>query len=330
MSSLATPVMSNITAAESVCWTSLRGKYMFTAIVHIHLNAVTEHTGLVTFIGSNTCESNVGIVAVHFTSCLVLHASCSNDATYRLCTDVQAKVVQSSADLTQLANIYIPAVLKHTPGGGPLLLAGVGMCTMLARELSLLLPQHRCQVKLLIAAESIPVSLAKQAVDNVHSSASVSGEMLQTWCAMHQLIAATARPPPFSQPSITEVIRKLRSLHSYEQQLDYISTFCPAGKTALQWDTEVDAVLARVLHMRQLLLAYQPNGNTGHSTLVLRCESKAEARGRLDTADVQQVADDSWETIAHALLPASACSIAAGTSGPRSAEVVESLLCSML
>lgn len=244
-------------------------------------------------------------------------------------TVVQAKVVQSTADLTQLASLYLPTVLKHCPEG-PLQLAGVGMTTMLAAELSIQLQQHRCQVRGLIAAESVPVSLAKQAVAGAYDTADVSGEMLQTWCAMQQLITAAARPPPFSHPPIEEVIRRLHSLHSYEQQLDYISTFCPGDKTALQWDTDVDTMLGRMLHMRQLLLAYQPRSRPRHQTVLVqwgRTAGKVEDAG---VADVQRMADDCWEAVAAELLPATACSIVVGSSGCRAAEIVESMLDTMV
>ena len=212
-----------------------------------------------------------------------------------------------------------------------MLLAGIGVCTMLAHELSNQLQHLGCQVRLLIAAESVPVSLAKRAVGAVSSgSDGVSGEMLQIWSALYQLIAAAPRPQPFSQPPLGEVIRKLHSLPSYEQQLDYVSTFCPADKTALQWDTEVDAVLARVLHMRQLLLAYQPPGSGERHTVVMYFGDGENEVGEMQMADVQRIADDSWEAVALALRPATVCSIAAGSSGVRAAEKVEALLGCML
>ena len=212
-----------------------------------------------------------------------------------------------------------------------MLLAGIGMCTMLAHELSNQLQHHGCQVRLLIAAESVPVGLAKQAVGAANTgSDGFSGEMLQIWCALYQLIAAAPRPPPFSQPPLGEVVRKLHSLPSYEQQLDYVSTFCPADKTALQWDTEVDAVLARVLHMRQLLLAHQPQGSGERHTVVIHFGDGENKVGEMQMADVQHIADDSWEAVALALRPATVCSIAAGSSGARAAEKVEALLGCML
>lgn len=243
---------------------------------------------------------------------------------------LQAKLFQSSADLSQLANLYLPAVLAHTQEG-PLLLCGVGICTMLAYELSSQLQQHRRQARLLLAAASLPVSLARQAIAGLHTdSPSVSGEMLQIWCALYQQIAAASRPQPSSQPPLVEVIPNLHSLPSYEQQLDYVGTFCPADKTALQWDTEVDAVLARVLHMRQLLLAYQPQVNVGHQTVLLGFEAGINEGGAWQTAPLQHITDDSWEAVASVLFPARACSIAAGTNGVRAAEEVEALLHTML
>ena len=279
---------------------------------------------------SVACHSQLLIIVQKRQPINSLVTSCKITLPDVVNTVLQARLVQSSADLSQLASLHLPAVVNHTQEG-PLLLCGVGMSNMLAYELSSQLRQHSRQVRLLLAAEAAPVSLARHATADLHTdSASVSGEMLQIWCALYQLIAAAERPEPFSQPALGEIIRKLHSLASYEQQLEYVSTFCPADKTALQWDTEVDAVLGRVLHLRQLLLAYQPQVNGEQQTILLGFEADLQEGGAWQVAPLRHIADDSWEAVAPVLFPATACSIAAGSNGFRAAEEVEAVLRTML
>lgn len=235
---------------------------------------------------------------------------------------MQARLSERAAELSQLTGEYLPAVLSAA-AEGPCIIAGVGMCAMLAHDLATQLQCQGCEVKLLLVAASVPVSLAERAL----GATQVPHELLQVWCALFQLIISAPRSQPFSQPPLAEVIRKLRSLQSYEQQLDYVSTFCPADRTALAWDTEVDLVLSRVLHMRQLLLAHQPRGTAKQPhTVVLQLGDGSKHAEAMQPADVQSIADDSWESMAPGLLPATACSIAAGSSRAAAAASLEGLL----
>ena len=235
---------------------------------------------------------------------------------------MQASLSKRAATLSQLASEYVPTV-HNAAAQGPCIIAGVGTCAMLAHELAGQLQRHGDQVKLLLVAESVPVSLAKHAL----GTAQVSDELLQVWCALYQLIVSAPRPQPFSQPPMGEVIRKLHSLPSYEQQLDYVSTFCPADRTVLAWDTDVDLILSRVLHMRQLLLACQPSSTAKQPhTVVLQLWDGSQHAEAMQASDMQSIADDSWESIASGLLPGTACSIAAESSRAGAAASLEGLL----
>ena len=230
--------------------------------------------------------------------------------------------MQQPTDLPQLAGLYGAALRQHLANNSPCILGGVGLGTVVAFELSNQLQQLGHQTQLLIAFESIPVSQARLALPALDEA--VTSGLMQVWCALYQLIVESRYSQQQQQqqqqqshvPKLADMIRHVHSLQSYEDQLDFVSTFCPADMTAQAWDKKVHETLSRVLHLLQLLHGYQPRE-------MLRCpamlvhgqEHQQMQQGHVRlTHLLSRVADDSWSQIAPVLLPITACnmSFAAG------------------
>ena len=227
--------------------------------------------------------------------------------------------MQQATDLPQLAGLYGAALRQHLPNNSPCIIGGVGLGTMVAYELSNQLQQLGHQTQLLIAFESVPVSQARLALPALDET--VTGELMQVWCALYQLIVESSCSQPHQQqqqqqprvPKLADMIRHLYSLQSYEDQLDFVSTFCPADMTAQAWDKKVHETLSRVLHLLQLLHGYQPREMLRCPALLVHGQEHQQMQmqqGRVRVTDLlSRVADDSWSQIAAALLPITTCNV---------------------
>ena len=224
--------------------------------------------------------------------------------------------MQQATDLPQLAGLYGAALRQHLPNS-PCIIGGVGLGTMVAYELSNQLQQLGHQTKLLIAFESFPISQARLALPALDET--VTGELMQVWCALYQLIVESRHSQPQQQqqqqqphvPELADMIRHLHSLQSYEDQLDLVSTFCPAEMAAQAWDKKVHETLSRVLHLLQLLHGYQPREMLRCPALLVHGQEHQQMQqGLVRVTDLlSRVADDSWSQIAPVLLPITACNL---------------------
>ena len=225
--------------------------------------------------------------------------------------------MQQATDLPQLAGLYGTALRQHLPSNSPYIIGGVGLGTMVAYELSNQLQQLGHQIQLLIAFESVPISQARLALPALDET--VTGELMQVWCALYQLIVESSCSQPHQQqqqqqprvPKLADMIRHLYSLQSYEDQLDFVSTFCPADMTAQAWDKKVHETLSRVLHLLQLLHGFQPREMLRCPALLVHGQEHQQMQqGHVRITDLlSRVADDSWSQIAAALLPITACNM---------------------
>ncbi len=225
--------------------------------------------------------------------------------------------MQQATELPQLAGLYGAALRQHLPSNSPCIIGGVGLGTMVAYELSNQLQQLGHQTQLLIAFESVSVSQARLALPALNET--VTGELMQVWCALYQLIVESRYSQPQQQqqqqqphvPELADMIRHLHSLQSYEDQLDFVSTFCPAEMTVQAWDKKVHETLSRVLHLLQLLHGYQPREMLRCPALLVHGQEHQQMQqGRVRVTDLlSRVADDSWSQIAPVLLPITACNI---------------------
>ena len=239
---------------------------------------------------------------------------------YEFVSDLQEDVMQQPTDLPQLAGLYGAALRQHLPNNSPCIIGGVGLGTMVAYELSNQLQQLGHQTQLLIAFESFPISQARLALPAFDIT--VTGELMQVWCALYQLMVESRYSQLQQQqqqqqphvPELVAMIRHLYSLQSYEDQLDFVSTFCPADMTAQAWDKKVHETLSRVLHLLQLLHGYQPREMLCCPALLVHGQEHQQMQmqqGHVRVTDLlSRVADYSWSQIAAALLPITACNVA--------------------
>ena len=222
--------------------------------------------------------------------------------------------MQQATDLPQLAGLYGAALRQHLPNS-PCIIGGVGLGTMVAYELSNQLQQLGHQTKLLIAFESFPISQARLALPAFDET--VTGELMQVWCALYKLIVESRYSQQQQQqqqpqvPELADMIRHLYSLQSYEDQLEFVSTFCPADMAAQAWDKKVHETLSRVLHLLHLLHGYQPREMLRCPALLLHGQEHQQMQqGHVRVIDLlSRVADDSWKQIAPALLPITVCNM---------------------
>jgi len=248
--------------------------------------------------------------------------------------------VQQATDLPQLAGLYGAALRQHLPNNSPCIIGGVGLGTMVAYELSNQLQQLGHQTQLLIAFESVPISQARLALPALDET--VTGELMQVWCALYQLIVESRCSQPQQQqqqqqphvPELADMIRHLHSLQSYEDQLDFVSTFCPADMTAQAWDKKVHETLSRVLHLLQLLHGYQPREMLRCPALLVHGQEHQHMQtqqGHVRVTDLlSRVADDSWSQIAVALLPITACSVSFTPGLGSGSSVLADAICAAL
>ncbi len=143
---------------------------------------------------------------------------------------------------------------------------------------------------------------------------------MQVWCALYKLIVESRYSQQQQQqqqqqqpqvPELADMIRHLYSLQSYEDQLDFVSTFCPADMAAQAWDKKVHETLSRVLHLLHLLHGYQPREMLRCPALLLHGQEHQQMQqGHVRVTDLlSRVADDSWKQIAPALLPITVCNM---------------------
>lgn len=227
-------------------------------------------------------------------------------------------------DLPRLAGMYAAALIQHLPNG-PCIIAGVGLNTMVAYELSIQLQLLDCTVELLIAFESIPITQARLALPAIDDT--VTGELMQVWCGLYQLIVETSSSQSMHMPGLTQTLRHLYGLQSYEEQLEFVSTFCPADMEAHVWDSRVHETLSGVLHLMQLLHGYQPADMLHCPVLLMHSQERQQIQqGSVMTLELLGcIADDSWKQTAAALLPVTACSLPSTIAGQLSAAVAESV-----
>ena len=262
--------------------------------------------------------------------------------------------MQQVADLHQLATLYVNSLVEHLPAS-PCTIAGVGLSSMVAFEVTLQLHQRQKQVQLLTVFESVPVSVARLSLPLLDEA--LTGELVHVWCALHHLVVESAAQqlplddprshqqlaqgpqdlasgqrlqlPHQQLPELRSMVTHLHSLQSYEEQLDYISSFRPAAMEPQLWDSRVHETLTRALHLMQLLHGYQPRESLGCPVLVLREPREQHAPVRsLDS--LAQVAEDSWKHTAAALLPVMTCSMRAEADAPISSAALVSVLDSLV
>lgn len=236
--------------------------------------------------------------------------------------------MQEATDLHQLATMYADSLIQHMPAG-PCILAGVGLSSMVAFELSLQLHHRHQQVQLLTVFESVPVFVARLALPGLNEA--LTAELVHVWCALYHLLVEAASQPvdqsgssqqfggpdtascqlPYQQlPDLRSVVTHLHSLQSYEQQLDYISGMCPAAVEPQLWDSRVHEALSRALHLMQLLHGYQPRESLSCPVVVVHQLREQQAPVR-SLNSLALVAEDSWRHVAPALLPVMTCSVRA-------------------
>lgn len=242
--------------------------------------------------------------------------------------------MQTVTDLHQLAAVYADSLIGQMPPG-PCMIAGVGLCSMLAAELTLQLHHRHKQVQLLTVFESVPVSQAKLALPALDET--LTSELVHVWCAMYQLIVEAAisqqhlvdesgrsrqqldvhgsasseklQPPHQQLPELRSMVTHLHRLQDYEEQLDYISSFRPAATEPQLWDCRVHETLSRVLHLTQLLHVYQPRESLRCPVIVVQNLSGQHSSPGRWSDSLAQVADDCWKHVAPALLPVVTCSV---------------------
>ena len=235
---------------------------------------------------------------------------------------VQVDAMQQALNLPQLAGLFAKALQPLS--SGPCIIAGVGLYTMVAFELSTQLQQLGRSVELLIAFESVPVSQARLALPALDET--ITGELMQVWCGLYQLIVEAkssqqlvGQQPAQQQqqqqqlPELGAMMQHLYSLQSYEEQLEFVSTFCPTGTELQAWDSKVHDTLSRVLHLMQLLHSYQPSKTLLCPAMLVHGQDHQQLQqGPVRVTQLlSRVADDSWRQIAPALLPITACSMTA-------------------
>ena len=261
--------------------------------------------------------------------------------------------MQEVTDLQQLAVLYADCLALHLLCG-PCAIAGVGLSCMVAYEVTTLLCNRGQEVQLLTVFESPPIADARLALPALDET--VTSELLHVWCGLYQLLAESASPSQqsvmhesvYSQqhvlhesdlshlqhvqqgagqqlPALQDMLHHLYKLPSYEQQLEYVSTFRPAGMDPQLWDTRVHEMLSRVLHLMQLLHSYQPRDVARCPVLVVHRGMQKQAPVRV-TDILAQIADDSWKHVAPALLPVMTYSMTAeATVAANSAHMVSTL-----
>lgn len=260
--------------------------------------------------------------------------------------------MQQAADVHQLATLYADSLIQHLPAG-PCTIAGVGLSSMVAFEVTLQLYRRRKQVQLLTVFESVPVSLARLALPVLGGA--LTGELVHVWCALYHLILESASQqhpvddsgssqhlgghdssssqrlqlPQQQLPELRSMMTHLHSLQSYEAQLDYISSFRPATMEPQLWDSKVHEILTRALHLMQLLHGYQPRESLRCPVLVVHELREQEAPLRI-VDSLAQVVEDSWKNIASALLPVMTCSMRAEADADVSSAALVSVLDSLI
>ena len=258
--------------------------------------------------------------------------------------------MQQVADLQQLATLYVDSLIEHLPAG-PCTIAGVGLSSMVAFEVTLQLHQKRKQVQLLTVFESVPVSVARLALPNLDET--LTGELVHVWCALYHVIVKSASQqhsvddsrssqqlgrhdstssqlqlPHQQLPELRSMMTRLHSLQNYEEQLDHISTFRPAAVEPQLWDSRVHETLAHALHLMQLLHGYQPRESLGCPVLVVHELRQQQAPVR-SVDSLAQVVEDSWKHIASALLPVMTCSMRPEADADVSSAALDSVLASL-
>lgn len=233
--------------------------------------------------------------------------------------------MQQATDLHQLATLYADSLIQHLPAG-PCIIAGIGLSSMVAFELSLQLHHRHKQVQLLTVFESVPVSVARLALPGLDEA--LTAELVHVWCALYHLVVEAAsqqqhsvdesgssqslqlQQPLQQLPDLCSVVTHLHSLQSYEQQLDYISGMCPAAVEPQLWDSRVHETLSCALHLMQLLHGYQPRESLGCPVVVVH--DLREQQAPVTSLDsLALVAEDSWRHVAPALLPVMTCDMRA-------------------
>ncbi len=211
--------------------------------------------------------------------------------------------MHKATDLHQLAGLYAGALEQHL-FNAPCIIAGVGLYTMAALELSTQLHHMGRHV-----------------------------DLLHVWCSLYQLILESVSSQPLQQqqqqqrlPELADMLRHLYSLQSYEAQLDFVSTLCPAGMEAHVWDNRVHETLSQVLHLMQLLHSYQPRERLPcPAVLVHKQEVRHLQQDPMRVTELLgRVADDSWRQVAPALLPITACSMTASAGSGISHDAIAS------
>ena len=265
--------------------------------------------------------------------------------------------MQQVADLHQLATLYADSLNEHLPAG-PFIIAGVGLCSMVAFELISQLQHRHKQPQLLTVFQSVPVSQARMALPVLDET--LTSELVQVWCALYHLLmelqpvvgesgssqllgahaSASLQVPHQQLPELCSMVTHLHSLQSYEEQLEYISSFRPAGMEPQLWDCRVHETLSRVLHLMQLLHAYQPRESLGCPVIVVHelmitghqgfSRSHANSSSSSSADSLAQVADDCWKQVAPALLPVMTCSMRAEADAAVSSAALVSLLDSLI
>lgn len=223
---------------------------------------------------------------------------------------MQCDAIQAVNNLHQLAGLYADSLATRLPHG-PSIIAGVGLCSMVAYELATQLHHRGQQVQLLVVFESVPVTQAKLALPVIDET--VTSELLHVWCSLYQLIleSGSSQQQQVQQqqpPAWQDMLKHLYRLPSYEEQLDYVSTMQPTEMDLQIWDSRVHEKVSRVLHLIQLLHSYQPEDSLHCPVIVVHEGSQQTAP--LKAAEVLAgIADDSWKHVAPALLPLVACSM---------------------
>ena len=249
--------------------------------------------------------------------------------------------MQQVTDLHQLATLYADSLIQHLPAG-PCIIAGVGLSSMVAFELTLQLHHRHQQVQLLTVFESVPVSVARLALPGLDEA--LTAELVHVWCALYHLLVETAsqqqhpvnesgssqrlqlQQPLQQLPDLCSVVTHLHSLQSYEQQLDYISGLCPAAIEPQLWDSRVHETLSRALHLMQLLHGYQPRDSLGCPVVVVVHELREQQASLRSLDSLALVAGDSWRHVAPALLPVMTCGMRAETDAGVSSAAPVSVL----
>ena len=257
--------------------------------------------------------------------------------------------MQQVTDLHQVAAICADNLIGQLPPG-PCMIAGVGLCAMVAAELTLQLHSRQKQVQLLTVFESVPVSQARLALPALDET--LTSELVHVWCAVYGLMMDTAadqqqlvgesggssqrlgmhesapgkkpQPPQQRLPELHSMMTHLHSLQDYEEQLEYISSFRPAVMEPQLWDRRVHETLSRVLHLMQLLHVYQPRDSLRCPViLVHNPRGQPSPVGRSDS--LAQVADDCWKHVAPALLPVVTCAMVTEARGNAAASSTASV-----